>query len=549
MVQQGKSHRYGKPVAPYRRAVAANSGNKASSFFKRMKSLFNQETGVYHSNESSNEYNAKGGIDRIVTPGGFFTGNVSPNGIMSSVNDKGHNESSQKLIAGSSSFCVSEDQGSDEDSFAADTSNAKLADFFSKKGDMPLTDIEMEGVLSLMKKASKFSNNCHRSSANSTIGNDSIDLRGTRVLKRSRTPSIAASSFKAPSFVPRYDNSIGSQSLGNASVRSTSSRRRVFDYSNFPTPYKTVVYKYSAADSREGSRISSASSNSEAHGEGFTSQSKHGNIASPPKKLSNTASALVSLLDKEPSKSESVTQFSNPYSSLVNPIRDYKKTVSPALEEPTAALEKGLQRGASGEISDAKELPDSEPLPKQRQKNQPKSSLDRYKPTRSSSLRSSMTTVENAAQDDRSCDEEKTEGSKSPHVPSAAKFTFTLKKTGDEAAATEDEPVTDQNVFQLSSNGAKADLMRPVSDGRKEETNNGGIFGQRLGEEARSIETHKQADSGSVVQRDSMTPNPVKCNSYLVGKDFEFGQPFPSGVMQNSIDEGKVDEFRSMFVF
>lgn len=542
MVQQGKSYRHGKCVAPYRKPIAASSANKASSFFKRMKSLFNQPNNVNTAN--SNPSGSDGRSDResqpdTVIPGGFFTADVSSNSVNSTIrNDTSHREPTDV-----SRSRIAEYDDSNADSCAADASNARLAEFFSNKGDMPLTDIEMEGVLSLMKKAKRSSSVHNRSTASSTIGDESIDLRASRVLKRSRTPSIATSSFKAPSFIPRYDNSMNSHTLGNASLRSTSSRRRVFDYSNFSMPYKTVVYKYSAADSRDGSRVSSTSSTSGTQAKSFGTSAIQAQTLSPPKKLSNTASALVSLLDNEPAKEGKTAQFSNPYSSLVNPIRDYRKNLNALPKDSPAATAQGLKPEVTVEMPDSKESSSSEILPKQRQKNQQKSSLDRYKPSRSSSLRSSMVTVDTPAKDRKEEEEE-------PHVPSAARFTFTVNHGEGDAEAAKRAPTKQQGAFKFSSGDLSAESVTAAPEAKDDQIAPNNIFAQAGNGETTAKESLEQRKKKDAFHDNSSAISQSMNNGVLSkSEEFKFEEPLPSGVATNSIDEGKVAEFRSMFIF
>lgn len=545
MVQQGKSYRHGKCVAPYRKPIAASSASKASSFFKRMKSLFDQPNNVNSAN--SNHSGSDGRSDRhsqpdTVIPGGFFTADVSSNSVNSTIrNDTSHREPTDFRRSR-----IAEYDDSNADSCAADTSNARLAEFFSNKGDMPLTDIEMEGVLSLMKKAKRSSSVHNPSTASSTIGDESIDLRASRVLKRSRTPSIATSSFKAPSFIPRYDNSMNSHTLGNTSLRSTSSRRRVFDYSNFSMPYKTVVYKYSAADSRDGSRVSSTSSAYGTQTKSFGASAIQAQNLSPPKKLSNTASALVSLLDNEPAKEGKTAQFSNPYSSLVNPIRDYRKNLKALPKDSPAATAQGSKPEVTVEMPDSKESSSSEILPKQRQKNQQKSSLDRYKPTRSSSLRSSMVTVENPAKDCKTEKEEEEE----PHVPSAARFTFTVNHGEGDAEAAKRASIKQQGAFKFSSGDSSAESVTAAPEAKDDQIAPNNIFAQAGNGETTAKESLEQRKKKDALHDNSSAISHSMNNRVLSkSEEFKFEEPLPSGVPTNSLDEGKVGEFRSMFIF
>lgn len=541
MGQQGKSYRYSKPIAPYKHHIASNGSSRASSFFKRMKSFFNNDQSIYRSRDQVNGSGRDSNEDdspRI--PGGFFSADASKVRSNSQpVVLKRHGD--DRSIFSNITQNVAE--GDSEDDFDyGNTSNAKLADFFRKKGDEPLTDIEMEGVLSLMKKANR-SGNAHKRPVINTSADDSMALESSRVLKSSRTPSMAASSYKAPSFTPRYDDSVGSQSLANASLRSTSSRRRVFDYSSFPTPYKTVVYKYSAADSGSAKRNSNSAVAFETSSSDLDLPSKSNNA--PTQKLSNTASALVSLLDGTQT-TKPTSAYSNPYSSYIDPIREYKKSASvqPVKGSPTPS--NTVRSDALEKIQDAKKDSDSQVLPKQRQKLQHKAPSDKYKPVRSSSLRSSIVpageVIENV---------DNQAGTK-PTVPTAARFDFTLKENTKEKAQAEQERFQNAQVSQplFSSQVQPNDTAKPskqeaksrptIEDGKKEQVS----FPFSSAKQA-TIETGNTVKSESQGKVNSFSLKSSETES----EKFDLGEPSPSGVNPNLLDGAKVENFKLAFIF
>lgn len=533
--------------------MAARNNKKSFSFLKKVKSLFNGNTYSSAGTSAGSYVSRKDDLQTPTDiPGGFFTSEL-PSRASTSVNATRHGDTTRRALGNLSQSQNADYEDSDSDSYAADTSNARLADFFSKKGDMPLSDIEMEGVLSLMKKASRSGSVRHQSTANSTINEESIDLERSRVLKKSRTSSAAASTFKAPSFMPKYDNSMTSETPGNASFRSTSSRRRVFDYSNFPTPYKTVVYKYSAADGRDESRISSASAVPRLQIKASGSFAGDGGSLPPSKKLSNTASALVSLLENEAAKEVPTAQLSNPYSSLVNPLRDYKKALSrlPAASPESAQEESAVVAGKE-EPSNRNEVFDSEPLPKQRQTSQQKNSLNRYKPTRSSSLRSTVTTDEIPAKDDKLETELRdVKGVEEQQVPSAAKFTFTVKDAGKEAASVRESSREQKSPFGFPSGafnlGSANELTEPT---REQQSSNAPSPQNKV-----VITDDVQRLDQQIKRRNSPCNDTKALSQSIINTSpeknilFIFDKPLPSGVAASSIDESKVNAYRSMFKF
>ncbi|QLQ79786.1 hypothetical protein HG537_0C04350 [Torulaspora globosa] len=530
MAQQSKSYRYGKPTAPYKQRVVINNSNNGSSFFRKMKSLFSRQQNTNKTINQSSKASLDQDEDSLPRiPGGFFAAEDSRVKLDTST---GGLQRPEKSSANVTQSIQGEESG--DESEIVNTSNAKLAEFFSKKGDQPLTDIEMEGVLSLMKKASRSATPRKRPLI-ATDFDDSTTVESSRVLKSSRTPSMAATYYKAPSFTPGYEDSIGSQSLGNASLRSTSSRRRVFDYSSFPTPYKTVVYKYSAAD---GNRFGSAATASETSPNEPGPQSKTND--SSTQRLSNTASALVSLL--EDSNQGIASLCSNPYSSYVEPLRQYKKKISTSLPKPDSAASSSLRSEALEKIQDAKDDSNTLVLPKQRQRVQQKPPSDKYKPARSSSLRSSIVPVEEV---------EKTvkEGGEKPAVPTAAHFSFSLQGKRHEKEQAE---VRQPDATSLPDHAGSANTPKPwqrITELAVNETNSRNGQTKTTGGKELNYEEHangqidnksKSQDKTSLFSSVSLTPEPMK---------FDFGEPLPSNVDASLIDGAKVEKFRSLFAF
>lgn len=556
MYQQGKSYRHGKSIAPYRKPVTTST-NKGSSFLTKMKALFYQQIDANDlSNQQKNKdarLNRHKDAHRTTSiPGGFF----SPDSSATSLHLPKRSETKHRNISTNE---LRESNNSsddiDDESCGADTSNAKLADFFSRKGNEPLTDMEMEGVLSLMKKA----NNREKSRIGSTANNslsirDSIGVESSPVLKISRDPSIAASSFRPPSFIPNYDDSVGSQSMANASIRTTSSKRRVFDYSNLPSPYKTIVYKYSAADSRESSRITSSSpATLKGDISGTTSSS-----ISHPKRLSNTASALVSILNNDSSKKQLVTGLANPYSSHASQIRKYKKTMHafPIKQQILQSDYPNSNPLQETENTKVKKL--SEPLPKNEPKTQQQSSLDKYKPVKSSSLRSNIVSADDSP-------EKKDTENRTPILPTSH-FTFSFKRDDGKSKRTDkDQCIPKKNadeVFQFPTNSSKKcethveppqfsfgnrdqpNIDLPVSQA---ETNDNTI--QYVKPENSGMKGRNESNS---ISYDGVKPERTSTqelrNSGIID-EFEFGTPLVSNVDSDLVDEKKVKEFKSMFVF
>lgn len=237
-----------------------------------------------------------------------------------------------------------------------DSPNAKLADFFARKGYEPLSEIELEGVKALLEKT----NSTPSSPKTPKSVNEEERIE---VLKPKETESAVKTT---PSFKATYNNTVSSEnSFENTSTTSfTGSRkRRVFDFTGFPSPYRTSRLKESSFlldDDKNKPEVSTEAK------------------IEPPKeekKLSNTASALLSFIENHEStevkteepKTKKNVDYSNPYASISTSHRKTKKTAN---RKPTAfeQLEKTLAAAPQPEVP----------------------SLNKYKPTKSSSLRESI---------------------------------------------------------------------------------------------------------------------------------------------------------------
>lgn len=237
-----------------------------------------------------------------------------------------------------------------------DSPNAKLAEFFARKGNEPLSEIELEGVKALLEKT-----NSTPSSPKTPKGEK--EEQRIEVLK----PKDGESAVKTtPSFKATYNNTVSSENSFESSTTSSFTngrKRRVFDFTGFPSPYRTSRLKESSFlldDDRNKREVSSEAK------------------IEPPKeekKLSNTASALLSFIENHESsevkaeepKTKKNVDYSNPYASIST---SHKKTKKPTNRKPTAfeQLEKTLATSTQPEV----------PI------------INKYKPTKSSSLRESI---------------------------------------------------------------------------------------------------------------------------------------------------------------
>lgn len=432
-------------------------------------------------------------------------------------------------------------------------SNAKLASFFKEKGDRPLSEMEIEGVISVMKKCRSVSSTPYTS----RIISESGSARDNKIL-RSKSEAVGTP-LRAAQYNPKFDET----SFANSSLRSARSSvtRRVFDYSKLPSPYRTTVYKYSAA----GTKPKSAPAND--------NKNKVSRNRTTPKKLSNTASALISILDgaqesneNEINKIAKTSKVANPYSTYVTRIRKGKMQhelnvpVTPAkLAAESAILNESLaskkensediQSKGSNEIrklssqpvshveakKDAVSIEDSKRINDENQTNT--LNLDKYKPSKSSSLRQTVTAK-------LSPEKLKETGSSSePSVP-ISNFNFSFKKV---------EPVHSKDTL--------GDVKKPNTEKNENPSSPslhftfGGVQGASILKPAEhDVEfnsgkplTHTNFDSFRLADQPSRASD---LQDLSKGHEvFDFGDIPNSTIDKNSVDQAKVNQLRSMFIF
>lgn len=514
IVEEGKSYHIRGIMAPYKRPTSNNSRDKPS-ILNRLKSFFtNDNNGRQEHSYSKRRHLVSGRNPNVSIPGGFFNSDDPASSIVlpksqedSQINNLSPNTDDVNRGEGK------EDVSSDEESYSVDISNAKLADFFGRKGGEPLSEMEMEGVKSLMRKSNRTATSSKACSiANSTLKHDDpADLVYSRILNRSRTPSLSSSTMRAPAFTPKYDDSFRSHGFTNTSKGTVSSRRRVFDYSSLPPPYKTTVYKYSAADD----------SNSDAHSDTKAPDTSKNMVTKPSsgKKLSNTASALVSLLENDTSKDETLNRLANPYSSHVNQLRKHKKS-SPTLSSARQGTTKfaPVKSSASQELENTK----TKPMGEITIKSQQHSSVDKYKPVRSSSLRSNVVKAEESPEKKPPTKRMESE------MPSAPTFNFQFqsndKKESDSHSQLQPQspPVSKppfafkfhSQEFGPPDNNSDSDVTDKIP--------------------TKAPNTHLNAPP---VMSSESAPR------------YDFGEIAPSKIDPSTVDNKKVQDFKTLFVF
>lgn len=209
--------------------------------------------------------------------------------------------------------------------------NKVLLKFFQDKGDKPLTDVEYEGVRSLLARTT----NLDQSGLDTSIVfrkklNESVDTTNDKIAisKANQTAPIVPynqtmlknadggdsfSVFSTPDYRPIY-HTINNSTFGSRNIPSV---KRVYQFSGLPSPYRTRI-KAPALKAKK--RITANSHNS--------TVINNSSYNKPP--MSNAANALLNILDGNghvnaigngdnttvsSEVDDTLKRFSNPYSS------------------------------------------------------------------------------------------------------------------------------------------------------------------------------------------------------------------------------------------
>ncbi|KAL3237760.1 FG-nucleoporin NUP60 [Nakaseomyces bracarensis] len=378
-----------RAIAPYRRPeensnrVSKQNNKQNKGFIGKLKKLvsFNWNENHNRGDASSTTVRtheqqllAKGGYSAV--PGGFF--NSSQSSQMLQERSRVMNESSR----------IADD---------ADTSNAKLADFFAKKGNEPLSEIEMEGVMALIHKSRTRTDDSSILGSSSKLLEDISSMNNSHMLRSGKAPSM--SDMKIPSFEPNYENETRDKSIiaESSTTNNTPLKRKNYDYSSIRSPYRTVIYRF---DDHNKKRLTSYLRENDGQ---VLSDEIETSVKDKP--LSTTATALVSLLEGNTESKSSIESLANPFSSHSSILRENKKKISQPVcsaFEDKINVPKKPHREISGDISEPKaekKVTNEKTLEGNNVNSEQKAlstdiqgSFSKYKPTRSSSLRASVST-------------------------------------------------------------------------------------------------------------------------------------------------------------
>lgn len=220
------------------------------------------------------------------------------------------------------------------------TTNRILSSFFQEKGDRPLTQVEYEGVMSLLEKSkASITLPLPESPEKPTAPDDNSELEARqnhtfapysqKILRNTSMLDANSTSLATPDYKPVY-HTFSDTSRGNTSVK------RVYQFSGLPSPYRTRI-RAPNLNARRAKRLTTATGTSTASAGVSEGTSTAASIAggelngdnqdSAQKQMSNTANSLLSILDGGNSKelvdsTSSVKLLHNPFarSKRKNPI-------------------------------------------------------------------------------------------------------------------------------------------------------------------------------------------------------------------------------------
>ncbi|KAG0658607.1 hypothetical protein C6P45_002101 [Maudiozyma exigua] len=546
MSMRNKSYR--EQSAPYRKPISTRTNEKVSMFGRLKKSIFgNKSEKGSRQDDRYTDNRRKRVISSSSIPGGFFDANASDVSIVQEVKEPvQHNKGSETMNNDNSIGNIST------------SSNAKLANFFASKGNAPLSEMEMEGVMSLMRQANStkgfadgdVSERIDDSLINGTMmrhatNNQERDLRRIHdrddsIMKR-MDATTQHNSFKMPSFNPSYDHSTmtidrnlrSSKTMQrNISFASTASstKRRVFDYNSFPSPYKTVVFRYKSHANEIAKKQQREQEQSESKKKKKNVKIEKGKTKSK-KKVSNTASALLSLLDHtqtvDSKDEDNVISLANPYANNVIPrIREKRQEVTPLQDEKRQEVTplQDKKREEVPKVDTPIQLPKRQvptvaavvPVAEPVLGLNGMSSQKSYKPTRSSSLRS---TVAMASPEKDICKNAETNTEADP----STKVSNTAKETKNDT-----KPANSTFSFNFGKQDESVTTKPSTGNIFNEDTTNS------------TSNLFDNASKNESIKEENLTSKYV----------YDFPTPTRSSEIEsNDIDDTEVEKYKSLYIF
>ncbi|CAG82448.1 hypothetical protein B0I72DRAFT_142831 [Yarrowia lipolytica] len=423
--------------------------------------------------------------------------------------------------------------------------NQRLAEFFERKGDAPLSDVETAGVLALINEAASDDPNlAERLSPTGTQHDRSVrhSMSLANLAGRNET-------YGSPSKIPRrmepaasvngtLKKSRSMASIGQRNSRVT--RSSLGGVRGRPSPMMSSP-KRSARQALSPNRVTTTNSTSPI-------TSPVSSVADRP--LSGVASTLLSLIDDDeeevvtPAESSPAKEFINPYAS--SPRRPERERSASQLTPPsreklmTPSPEK---KEASPSKTPSQIISQSMPLEQQRERDSVKAQpqmkkFDKYKPVRSSNLRDSFVA------DPKSPESTKTSAPKQTAVSSSGSpesmppsFTFGNKtNNGFTSKLKSSSPSGDEDTdVKIGKDLASSAAIRSPSKP---------LYPEISKDKPVLPSTPKLAKAG-------IPSTPLSEAAKKYGRDFDFSTPLKGEVPKplTPADKSKVDQFKKDFVF
>jgi nucleoporin NUP60 len=365
--------------------------------------------------------------------------------------------------------------------------NQRLAEFFKKKGDNQLSEMEVEGVMSLINQAksqneslldfnnlqtptfqSPADNSMQRKNENSHEGRVSLGSIGLHTPVRMKSP---ASNDSSPVSTPKYSPFYSTNKRPSLPSASNSAKtRKTIHYANIPTPYRP--------GSRTSTRLSnplnlSTSQDALIRDEPAEKSTKEREPETTKqvedkKPMSQTASALLSLIgddekeeetktkEKEKEKEKHYNDIPDDMKSFVNPYASPARRSSPHKKQRQNVRKESPKPNAIKELE--KTMPKDYALPPP-----PAASIaDKYKPARSSGLRKSI--VPSPEKEKLETPEKKRDRSSSLFKVSPATTASNTTESKERNEPPKPTPVAAQTLFKLGSEKEKETEKEEVKE-------------------------------------------------------------------------------------
>lgn len=411
--------------------------------------------------------------------------------------------------------------------------NQRLAEFFQKKGDTPLTDMETAGVISLISQVSE--------------ENPDLATKLSPTLDRSVRHSMSLASlagrtetYESPSKIPRrvepgsgLKKSRSMASIGQRNARvSRSSLGGARGVRGIPSPIMSSPKRQKQATSPVKPLEKAAGSSP---------------VVSPSRPLSGVATSLLSLIDddeEEPEVAKSPTkEFVNPYaSSPRRPERQVTQFRPEAREKLMTPSPEKEKEKSSPQKTPSQIISLSMPLEQQRERDSVKAQpqmkkFDKYKPVRSSNLRDSFVADPKSPETKAKAKSSVSLSGSPESVPPS--FTFGSKNGGFGAKLKSSSPSGDEDTDvkigkDLASSAAIRSPSKPLYP-----------------EITKEKELKTPVPSTPKLAKAGIPSTPLSEASKKFGRDFDFSTPIKGTVPKplTPAEKSKVDGYKKEYVF